>query len=149
MVAAQAGDSQAYEQLLELDVWLRRYYARRLPRAVAEDAGKARFSPSTPRGTHASSKPFGPWVAAIARYKWIVRSRRRPVRSAIAPRRHTGQGSRGGCDQRRCSGRSALPAKPAQARVIRLVKLEASVSKALPVQLGNPQRSSKSTSIEV
>src|SRR5262249_10934928 len=39
MVAAQGGESRAYEQLLrELDAWLRRYYARRLPRPAAEDA---------------------------------------------------------------------------------------------------------------
>src|SRR5262249_48879245 len=44
MGAAQGGENEAYEILLrELDSWLRRYYA----------------------------KPFGPWVAAIARYKWI------------------------------------------------------------------------------
>src|SRR5208282_175077 len=39
MVAAQRGEHQAYEQLLrELDLWLRRYYGRRLPQAAAEDA---------------------------------------------------------------------------------------------------------------
>jgi CheY-like chemotaxis protein len=39
MVAAQGGESHVYEQLLrEIDVWLSRYYARRLPHPAAEDA---------------------------------------------------------------------------------------------------------------
>ena len=73
MVAAQRGENQAYEQLLrELDVWLRRYYGRRLPQAAAEDARQeALLAIHAKRHAYASSKPFGPWVAAIARYKWI------------------------------------------------------------------------------
>ena len=39
MIAAQAGESDAYDRLLrELDTWLRRFYARRLPGSAAEDA---------------------------------------------------------------------------------------------------------------
>jgi hypothetical protein len=39
MMVAQGGDGQTYEQLLrELDAWLLRYYARRLPHPAAEDA---------------------------------------------------------------------------------------------------------------
>src|SRR5262249_8974284 len=73
MAAAQGGESQAYERLLrELDVWLRRYYARRLPRAAAEDATQdALLAVHAQRYAYAPSNPFGPWVAAIARYKWI------------------------------------------------------------------------------
>jgi len=73
MVAAQGGESRAYDQLLrELDAWLRRYYGRRLPSPVAEDARQdALLAIHTKRHAYTPSKPFGPWVAAIARYKWI------------------------------------------------------------------------------
>jgi RNA polymerase sigma factor (sigma-70 family) len=73
MVAALAGKRQAYDQLLrELDHWLRRYYARRLPPATADDARQdALLAIHAKRYAYTPSKPFGPWVAAIARYKWI------------------------------------------------------------------------------
>src|SRR5882757_4103219 len=73
MVAAQDGESHAYEQLLrELDTWLRRYYARRLPCPAADDARQdALLAIHAKRHTYTPSRPFGPWVAAIARYKWI------------------------------------------------------------------------------
>jgi RNA polymerase sigma factor (sigma-70 family) len=73
MVAAQDGESHAYEQLLrELDSWLRRYYARRLPCCAADDARQdALLAIHAKRHTYTPARPFGPWVAAIARYKWI------------------------------------------------------------------------------
>jgi len=77
MVAARAGDGQAYEQLLrELDLWLLAYYARRLPYPAAEDARQeALLAIHAKRHTYSPSKPFGAWLAAIARYKWIDRIR--------------------------------------------------------------------------
>jgi len=73
MVAAQGGENQAYVQLLsELDAWLGRYYARRLPRPAAEDARQeALLAIHVKRHTYVPSRSFGAWVAAIARYKWI------------------------------------------------------------------------------
>src|SRR5262249_60144269 len=70
MAAAQGGESRAYETLLrELDAWLRRYYARRLPAAAAEDARQdALLAIHAKREAYSPSKPFGPWVVAIARY---------------------------------------------------------------------------------
>jgi RNA polymerase sigma-70 factor (ECF subfamily) len=128
MAAAQGGDSQAYETLLrELDAWLRRYYARRLPAAAAEDAMQdALLAIHANRYAYVPSKPFGPWVAAIAFYKWVdhVRDASRfaalPLHDEIATED---------------PGEAALSAvvvvdgllkrlKPAQARVIRLVKLQ-------------------------
>jgi len=77
MVATQSGEGKAYEQLLrELDSWLRRYYARRLPPDAADDARQdALLAIHTKRHAYMPSKPFGPWVAAIARHKWIDRIR--------------------------------------------------------------------------
>jgi DNA-directed RNA polymerase specialized sigma24 family protein len=73
MVAAQGGQSEAYEQLFqEQDAWLRRYYARRLPPAAAEDARQdALLAIHAKRDVYSPSRPFGPWVAAIARHKGI------------------------------------------------------------------------------
>ena len=75
MVAAQAGERQAYERLLrELDAWLRRYYARRLPRPAAEDATQeALLAIHAKRHTYAPSRSFGAWLMAIARHKRIDR----------------------------------------------------------------------------
>ena len=77
MAAAQAGDAVAYRTLLaELASWLRRYYVRRLPPAVTEDAVQdVLLAVHEKRHTYDPSRPFGPWLAAIARYKWIDRLR--------------------------------------------------------------------------
>jgi RNA polymerase sigma-70 factor (ECF subfamily) len=77
MTAAQAGDDDAYEQLLrELDRWLRGFYARRLPGPTAEDATQdTLLAIHNKRHTYQPSRPFGAWAMAIARYKWIDRIR--------------------------------------------------------------------------
>src|ERR1700730_15031822 len=77
MMEARSGDGHAYEQLLrELDAWLCRYYARRLPHPAAEDARQnTLLAIHAKRHTYAPSRPFGAWVSAIARYKWIDRIR--------------------------------------------------------------------------
>ena len=127
MVAAQAGESQAYEQLLrELDVWLRRYYARRLPAAAAEDAKQeALLAIHVHRHAYLPSRSLAPWVAAIARNKYVDRVRDAsrfaslPLADDIPVEDH---------------GEATLSAialgdllgqlRPAQASVIRLVKLQ-------------------------
>lgn len=77
MVAAQSGGGSAYRQLLgELATWLQRYYARRLPLGTVDDAvQEALLAIHEKRHTYDPAKPFGPWLAAIARYKWIDRLR--------------------------------------------------------------------------
>jgi len=127
MVAAQGGQSQAYEQLLrELDAWLCRYYASRLPCAAAEDAKQdALLAIHASCHTYAPSRPFGPWVAAIARYKWIdhVRDASRHAAQALdhkIPVEDQEQTATSGIAVDDLLGQL----KPAQARVIRLVKLQ-------------------------
>jgi RNA polymerase sigma factor (sigma-70 family) len=127
MVAAQGGESQAYEQLLrELNVWLCRYYQRRLPRPAAEDARQdALLAIHAKRHTYVPSKPFGPWVTAIARYKWIDQVRDVYRFAALSLHDEIPIEDR---------GEAAISAvvvddllrrlTPAQARVIRLVKLQ-------------------------
>ena len=73
MAAAQRGDASAYHRLLsEVAIWLRRYYARRLPPAMIDDTIQdTLIAVHEKRHTYDPSRPFGAWLAAIARYKWI------------------------------------------------------------------------------
>src|ERR1700710_596551 len=77
MLAAQAGNAQPYHRLLmEVTAWLRRYYAGRLPPAMVADAVQdTLLAIHEKRHTFDPSRPFEPWLAAIARYKWIDRLR--------------------------------------------------------------------------
>jgi RNA polymerase sigma factor (sigma-70 family) len=127
MAAAQRGHSAAYVQLLrDLDAWLRRYYARRLPPSAAEDAKQdALLAIHANRDTYSPLRPFGPWVAAIARHKWIDHLRDASRFTALSLP-----------DDIEMRNRAEPPIhaillndmlrqlKPAQACVIRLVKLE-------------------------
>jgi RNA polymerase sigma factor (sigma-70 family) len=127
MAAAQVGDGQAYEQLLrELDAWLRRFYARRLPSPAAEDARQdALLAIHAKRYTYTPSRAFGAWVMAIARYKWIDRIRDASRYAALAlddaiPIEDHGEPAIDAAAVDDLLGRL----KPAQASVIRLVKLK-------------------------
>ncbi|HTI31059.1 MAG TPA: sigma-70 family RNA polymerase sigma factor [Sphingomonas sp.] len=77
MAAAQKGHGGAYHRLLsEIDPWLRRFYARRLPPSMVEDAAQETLiAIHTKRHTYEPGRPFRPWLAAIARYKWIDKLR--------------------------------------------------------------------------
>ncbi|MCP3402751.1 sigma-70 family RNA polymerase sigma factor [Bradyrhizobium sp. CCGB20] len=126
MLAAQSGDEVAYEQLLrELNLWLRAYYARRLPHPAAEDARQeVLLAVHAKRHTFSPSRPFGAWITAIARYKWVDRVRDASrynvlaLDEEIAIEDHEGAAiSAAALDQ--LLGRL----KPSQESVIRLVKL--------------------------
>lgn len=126
MIAAQAGERRAYEQLLrELHVWLRRYYARRLPHPAAEDATQeALLAIHAKRHTYVPSRSFGAWVMAIARYKWIDRLRDASRFGSVSlddeiPVEDHGEAAISAATLDNLLGRL----KPAQASVIRLVKL--------------------------
>lgn len=127
MAAAQADDRQAYEQLLrELDAWLRRYYARRLPHPAAEDARQdVLLAIHAKRHTYAPSRSFGAWVVAIARYKWIDRIRDASRNSALSLDEEIPIGDH----EESAISAAALDhllgrLKPSQESVIRLVKLK-------------------------
>jgi len=127
MAAAQAGNGGAYRRLLaELDAWLARYYARRLPSAVADDAAQeALIAIHAKRHTYDPARPFKPWLVAIARYKWIDRLRamaRQPeteLPDTLAAPDHE-QGVVGAI----VLAELLASLKPAQREVIRLVKIE-------------------------
>jgi RNA polymerase sigma-70 factor (ECF subfamily) len=73
MTAAQAGHGGAYQRLLtELSAWLLRYFQRRLPVGDVDDAvQETLLAVHRRRHTYDPRLPFTPWLAAIAKRKWI------------------------------------------------------------------------------
>lgn len=78
MRAAQGGDRQAYAVLLEQAAkWLRRYFNRRIARESLDDlVQEVLISVHAKRATYDPDRPFYPWLAAIARYRWVDHLRR-------------------------------------------------------------------------
>lgn len=78
MRAAQRGDAAAYRQLLvALQPWLERYFRRRSPPALVDDlVQETMVAIHRKRHTYLPEQPLLPWVAAIARFKWIDALRR-------------------------------------------------------------------------
>jgi RNA polymerase sigma factor (sigma-70 family) len=127
MQAAQAGDSQSYRQLLALLLPLiSRWYARRVAPAQLDDLVQdVLLAVHNRRASWDPARPFLPWLAAIARYRWVDQLRRaaaRPTRELLDEVTvESGESAivaRLGCD--------ALLARlpPAQAAAIRAVKLD-------------------------
>jgi RNA polymerase sigma-70 factor (ECF subfamily) len=73
MTAAQAGHGGAYQRLLtELSAWLLRYFQRRLPAGDVDDAvQETLLAIHRRRHTYDPRLPFAPWLAGIAKRKWI------------------------------------------------------------------------------
>lgn len=84
MEAAQNGHGGAYRRLLgETSEWLSRYFERRLPPGEVDDAvQETLLAIHRRRHTYDPRHPFGPWLAAIAKNKWVDQLRglaRRPA----------------------------------------------------------------------
>ncbi|MEM6476311.1 MAG: sigma factor, partial [Pseudomonadota bacterium] len=73
MAAAQDGDKVAANVLLtEAGVWLERYFRRRVPDHQIDDlVQEVLIALHTKRATFDPARPFLPWLAAIARYRWV------------------------------------------------------------------------------
>lgn len=73
MVAAQDGDKAAGNVLLtEVGLWLERYFRRRVPIDQIDDlVQEVLIAFYTKRATYDPARPFLPWLAAIARYRWV------------------------------------------------------------------------------
>lgn len=78
MRLSQAGDKQAYAALLEAcQRWLRTYYARRIAPSQLDDlVQETLIALHTKRASWDASRPFLPWLAAVARYRWVDHLRR-------------------------------------------------------------------------
>ncbi len=73
MVATQKGDKQSYAVLLtEVQLWLERYYSRRCPPHQIDDlVQEVLMAVHRKRDTYDPKRAFLPWLAAIARYRWV------------------------------------------------------------------------------
>lgn len=78
MRLAQQGDRDAYGQLLRAcQIWLRAYYRGRVMPAQADDlVQETLLAVHDKLASWDPSRPFLPWLAAIARYRWIDHLRR-------------------------------------------------------------------------
>ena len=127
MIAAQAGDRSAYRVLLdEIQVWLTRYYRRRLPPDLVDDTvQEALVAVHTKRHTWDPSRPFGPWLAGVARYKWIDALRNlKSSRAEELPDNLSVGDSGAAVVSANLLAQLLETLKPAQQDAIRLVKLE-------------------------
>lgn len=73
MTLAQNGDKQAYTALLtEVQLWLERFFSRRCAPAQQDDlVQEVLIAIHRKRSTYDPARPFLPWLAAIARYRWV------------------------------------------------------------------------------
>lgn len=71
------GDKQAYAVLLEQCArWLARYYRQKIaPDALDDLVQETLMSLHRKRASYDPARPFLPWLAAIARYRWVDRLR--------------------------------------------------------------------------
>ncbi|WP_337846353.1 sigma-70 family RNA polymerase sigma factor [Sphingomonas sp.] len=78
MIASQAGDSRAYTVLLtEVQLWLERYFRRRVAPGQLDDLVQdVLLAVHAKRATWDETRAFLPWLAAIARYRWVDHLRR-------------------------------------------------------------------------
>lgn len=78
MAMAQRGDKQAYGVLLtECQRWLRSYFARRIaPNHLDDLVQDTLMALHHKLASHDPMRAFLPWLAAIARYRWVDHLRR-------------------------------------------------------------------------
>jgi RNA polymerase sigma factor (sigma-70 family) len=127
MVAAQAGHGGAYRRLLtEMSRWLERYFRRRLPPGDVDDAvQETLLAVHRRRHTYDPAYPLVAWLAVIARRKWIDQLRSLERRPGDALPEGLAVDDHGAAVASASVLASLLDElRPAQARVITLVKLQ-------------------------
>ena len=130
MEAAQGGNGGSYNRLLnEIQPWLVRYYSRRLPLHMVDDAAQdTLMAIHQKRHTYEPGRPFRAWLAGIARYKWIDRLRAMGRQHTVSINDDIFEPSVEGHESAVTSAilleELLTKLKPAQISVIRLVKLQ-------------------------
>jgi RNA polymerase sigma factor (sigma-70 family) len=128
MAAAQSGDRQAYGVLLvETRRWLQRYLARKVPPCQVDDlVQEILVSLHARRASYDPSLPFLPWLAAIARYRWVDHLRRTYRRAEVDLGDHDAphESDADAVMARISLDRLFTSLPPAQAEAIELVKIE-------------------------
>lgn len=142
MAASQRGDKAAYRQLLGLcSALIRRFYTRRLPEGAVDDlVQETLMSMHRKRDSWDPERPFLPWLAAIARYRWVDHLRRSYSRSEVGLEDVFGVESgeaaivaRFGCD-------TLLAKLPeAQAAAIRVTRIEGLSTTEAAARLGQSE----------
>ncbi|MCH2220848.1 MAG: sigma-70 family RNA polymerase sigma factor [Dechloromonas sp.] len=135
MAAAQTGDRQAYAVLLaEARHWLLRYLSRKVPPAQVDDlVQEVLVSLHAKRASYDPARPFLPWLAAIARYRWVDHLRRayRNAEVELGDRDAAHDGEADAVMARISLDRLFGNLPQAQAQAIELVKIEGrSISEA-------------------
>ena len=124
---AQKGDRQGYAVLLkQSEGWLRRYFGRRIPPANLDDlVQETLLSLHTKLASYDPARPFLPWLAAIARYRWVDHLRKVYRAEEVALETDITQpGEEDEAIARISLERLFAQLSPAQARAIELVKIE-------------------------
>ncbi len=128
MIATQAGDRRAYTVLLtEAQNWLERYFRRRVPPGQLDDlVQEVLLAIHAKRATWDEGRAFLPWLAAIARYRWIDHLRRvyRACEDELADRDAPQDSEEEAVLARMSLERLFVQLPPGQCRVIELVKIE-------------------------
>ena len=127
MIRSQRGDKQCSVTLLdECAKWLKRYYAQKIAADAVDDLIQdTLIALHKKRASYDPSRPFLPWLAAIARYRWVDRLRQ--VYRHAASELHDEHGIESHEDvvtARISIERLLIQLPPAQAEAIRLVKID-------------------------
>lgn len=126
MARALEGDKASYRHVLEeTRRWLLSYYRRRVPPHMIDDlVQETLVSVHGKRQSYDSTRPYLPWLAAIARYRWIDALRKMRDQDELHPEAIASDEDDGAVVARLSIERllSYLPA--AQANAIVLTRIE-------------------------
>ncbi len=127
MTRSQNGDKQAYAVLLEqTGRWLARFFSQKIAADAVDDLVQdTLISLHRKRASYDPSRPFLPWLAAIARYRWVDRLRQTYRHAADSLDHDIGEESHEDVVGAKISIDRLLGQIPDnQASVIRMVKIE-------------------------
>ena len=125
MIAAQNGNRSAYTVLLgDCRHWLTGYFRHRIaPQMVDDLIQETLISLHRKRATWDSSRPFLPWLAAIARYRWIDALRKHRETSELNDSEAFVDAHDDEINARLSLGRLLEALPPGQVQAITLVKI--------------------------
>jgi RNA polymerase sigma factor (sigma-70 family) len=127
MRRSQQGDKQAYAVLLEqTGRWLARFFAQKISADAVDDLVQdTLISLHKKRASYDPARPFLPWLAAIARYRWVDRLRQTYRHAADELQDQHSEASHEDVVGAKISIARLLDQLPAgQAEAIRLVKID-------------------------
>ena len=126
MARALSGDKPAYRFLLDqCRGWLSSYYRRRVPPHMIDDLVQdTLLSVHAKRQSFDTDRPFLPWLAAIARYRWVDALRRMREGDVLDPETVDTSASAEPIIARLSLDRLLAYLPPAQANAIVLTRIE-------------------------